>query len=77
MRDGTTVLESRSDAEFARVQQVLREALVAREEVVFVELDPQYFLRGARERGDSADRLYVERQTDSSGCTTFGRFHQK
>ena len=66
----------------------MRGAIVNREEVVFIEPDPDYFTKLAAARGDGADRaffsalkatypesvwpLYVEQQTDYGGCTRFG-----
>ena len=88
VRDGRTVLESLSDQEFTRLERELPGALINREEIVFVAPDPAYFGRLAAARGDAADRgffgalkatypegvwpVYVEQQTDYSGCTRFG-----
>lgn len=88
VRDGQIVLESLSDPEFTRLQQKLPGALVNRNETVFVAPDPAYFNRLAAARGDAADRgffgalkatysggvwpVYIEQQTDYSGCTRFG-----
>lgn len=85
---GNSVLESLTDAEFARLDGELPGVLINREEVVFVRPDVDYFTRLAVARGDAADRaffaalkttypesvwpVYVEQQTDSSGCTRFG-----
>ena len=71
-----------------RLKRELPSALINREEVVFVEPDPAYFAKLAAARGDSADRaffaalkatypepvwpVYIEQQTDYSGCTRFG-----
>jgi hypothetical protein len=87
VRNGYTVLEELSDAEFTLLQQ-LPGAIVNRDEVLLVEPDPDYFTRLATARGDRADRafasalkatypesvwpVYSEQQTDSSGCTRFG-----
>lgn len=83
-----SVLESLSDAEFERLQRELPGALVNREETLFIEPDPDYFMKLAAAHGDQADRrffaafkttypksiwpIYVEQQTDYSGCTAFG-----
>jgi len=82
------VLESLTEEEFGRLKRELPSALINREEVVFVEPDPAYFAKLAAARGDSADRaffaalkatypepvwpVYIEQQTDYSGCTRFG-----
>jgi hypothetical protein len=88
VRNGQDVLESLPDEEFQRLGHELPGAIVNREEVVFVEPDPGYFAKLAASRGDRADRaffsalkttypksvwpVYVEQQTDYSGCTRFG-----
>jgi hypothetical protein len=88
VRNGQDVLESLPDEEFQRLARDLPGAIVNREEVVFVEPDPDYFTKLAAARGDGADRaffsalkttypksvwpVYVEQQTDYSGCTRFG-----
>ena len=84
---GLTVLEALNEAEYAEIAR-LPGAIVNREEVVFVNADPDYFLKLAVAHGDAADRaffgtlkatypdsvwpIYVEQQTDYSGCTQFG-----
>ena len=87
-RAGTPgALESLSDREFTALSRELVGLAVNREEVVFVEPDVAFFGELAA-RGDRADRafftalgstypdsvwpVYVERQTDYSGCTRFG-----
>jgi hypothetical protein len=87
-RDGSeSTLELLSEQEFTALRRELVGLLVNREEVVFVEADVAFFRRLA-ERGDRADRaffaalsstspesvwpVYVEQQTDFSGCTRFG-----
>ena len=88
IRNGRDVLESLPDEEFQRLRRALPGAIVNREEVVFVEPDPDYFTKLAAARGDGADRaffsalkatypgsvwpVYVDQQTDYSGCTRFG-----
>jgi hypothetical protein len=83
-----SVLESLSDEEFQRLEGDLTGVLVNREEIVFVEPDPDFFVQLAVGHGDAADRtffhalkatypegiwpVYVEQQTDYSGCTRFG-----
>ena len=82
------VLEAISAEEFEHLRRDLPGVLINREEVVFVKPDPNYFANLARTRGDAADRaffstlkatypeavwpVYVEQQTDYSGCTRFG-----
>ena len=58
MRNGRTVLESLSDEEFGRLRRELPGAIINREEVLFVEPDPDYFKRLAAARGDEADRTF-------------------
>lgn len=86
--DRDTVLESLSDAEFSHLQHELPGLLINREEIVFVKPDPDYFIRFSAAHGDAADRaffaalkatypdavwpIYIEQQTDYSGCTRFG-----
>jgi hypothetical protein len=81
------VLESLSGDEYSRVAH-LPGLVVNREEVVFVNPDADYFAKLAAARGDAADRaffralkatypdsvwpVYVDQQTDYSGCTRFG-----
>jgi len=84
---GMTPLESLSEGEF----QILRKlpgAIINRDETVFVEPDPDYFVKLAAARGEPADRaffsalkttrsrsgwpVYIEQQTDYSGCIRFG-----
>src|SRR2546428_4202228 len=88
IRNSQDVLESLPAEEFQRLGRDLPGAIVNREEVVFVEPDPGYFATLAAARGDGADRaffsalkatypesvwpVYVEQQTDYSGCTRFG-----
>jgi hypothetical protein len=87
VRNGKGVLESLPDKEFERLQRDLPGTIVNREEVIFVEPDLDYFTKLAN-RGDSADRafflalkatypdsvwpVYLDQQTDYSGCTRFG-----
>ena len=87
-RDGTGgLLESLSEQEFATLGHELVGVLVRRDEAVFVEPDVAFFGRLAA-RGDPADRaffaalhstypqsvwpVYVDQQTDVSGCTRYG-----
>jgi hypothetical protein len=88
VRGGQNVLESLPDEEFQRLGRDLPGAILNRDEVVFVEPDPDYFTKLAAARGDGADRaffsafkatypesvwpLYVEPQTYYGGCTRFG-----
>jgi len=87
-RNGQKVLESLSDEEFQRLRRELSGARLNREEVVFVEADPDYFTRLAAAHGDGADRaffsalkatypksawpIYIKPQTDYGGCSRFG-----
>jgi hypothetical protein len=82
-----TVLESLSDEAFQRVA-ALPGAIINREEVLLVEPDPEYYVKLAAAHGDAGDRaffaalkatypvsvwpVYVDQQTDLSGCTRFG-----
>ncbi len=84
---GDSVLESLSEQEFTALGRELVGLVVNREEVVFVAPDVVFFRRLAA-RGDRADRaffaalsstypqsvrpVYVEQQTDYSGCTRYG-----
>lgn len=87
VRGEQTVLESLSEQQFADLQQQLPGVLIGRDEVVVVDPDADYFRRLAATNGGAADRaffdvlkatypdgwpVYVERQTDYSGCTRFG-----
>jgi hypothetical protein len=88
VRSGQNVLESLPDEDFQRLRRDLPGAILNRDEVVFVEPDPDYFTNLAAARGDGADRaffsafkathpesvwpVYVEQQTDYGGCTRFG-----
>ena len=87
-RNGQNVLESLPDEEFQRLRRELPGARLNREEVVFVEPDPDYFTKLAAAHGDGADRaffsalkatypesarpIYLHQQTDYSGCIRFG-----
>jgi hypothetical protein len=87
-QNGTTVLESLTEAEYTRLQRGLPGIVLGREEVLLVVPDVAFFSRLAGARGDAADRaffaaltatyptsvwhVYSERQTDYSGCTRFG-----
>lgn len=82
-----SVLESLSDTDFARIEQ-LPGVMIRRVEVLVVHPDAEYFVTLATRVGDRADRrfavalaatypngrwpVYVEPQTDHSGCTAFG-----
>lgn len=52
------VLESLSDEEFKQLARDLPGTVINREEVVFVEPDPDYFTKLAAARGDGADRAF-------------------
>jgi hypothetical protein len=80
-------LESRSEQEFAALDRELVGLVVTRDEAIVVEPDVAFFQRLAA-RGDPADRaffaalvstyprsvwpVYLEQQTDVTGCTRFG-----
>lgn len=84
----STVLESLSEEEFLRLERELPGVVMNRMETVYVEADFGYFARLAAAKGDEADRaffaalkdthrysgwsVYIEQQTDYSGCTRFG-----
>jgi hypothetical protein len=87
-RNGShSLLESLSGQEFIALRRELVGLVVNREEVVFVEPDVVFF-RSLAARGDRADRaffaalsstypqslwpVYLEQQTDHSGCTRYG-----
>jgi hypothetical protein len=81
-------LEALPEKQFQALKQELPGVLVNRDEIVFVEPDLDYFVRLAARSGDNADRaffaalkstypesvwpVYIEQQTDYSGCTRFG-----
>jgi hypothetical protein len=81
-------LEALPEKQFQALKQELPGAIVNRDEIVFVEPDLDYFARLAARNGDAADRaffaglkstypesvwpVYIEQQTDYSGCTRFG-----
>jgi hypothetical protein len=82
-----STLESLSEQEFAALGRELPGLIVNREEILFVQPDVVFFRRLAA-RGDRADRtffaalastypdsvwpVYLDQQTDYSGCTRFG-----
>lgn len=84
---GVSTLELLSEQEFTALGRELVGLLMNREEVVFVKPDVVFFRRLAA-RGDPADRaffaalsstyqesvwpIYIESQTEFSGCTRFG-----
>ena len=86
--DRIFVLESLSDAEFLRLERELPGVMMNRVETVYVEANIGYFARLAGAKGDDADRaffealnatyqysvwpVYIEQQTDYSGCVRFG-----
>jgi hypothetical protein len=80
-----SILEGLSDADYAKVQADMVGFNLNREEVVFAEPDPLYFIRLSSQRGDSTSAAffeacrqtspwpsYIEQQTDYSGCVKFG-----
>ena len=86
-RNGKTVLESLPEADF-QVLASLPGAAIGRNEILYVEPEVDYFMKAATARGESVDRtffsalratrpdsvwpVFVERQTDYSGCVRFG-----
>jgi hypothetical protein len=85
---GETALEALSPAEFDSLTAAMTGAVIGRDEVLVVDVDTDYFLKLAASRGTRVDRtffasrkatypestwpIYVEQQTDYSGCTKFG-----
>lgn len=85
---GTTLIETLSTSEYEALRKEFAGFVVGRDEVVFANPDPGYFVRLAGEFGDDADRaffdayrrtrptgvwpVWVEQQTDEAGCTKFG-----
>jgi len=86
--DNASALEALTPEAFAQLQRDLRGLAVNREETLTVEPDAGFFLRLAEQFGTAADRrffsaykatypdsvwaVYIEQQTDYSGCTAFG-----
>lgn len=85
---GTTLLEALSSGEFDDLKREFSGFVLGRDEVVYVNPDPAYFSRVAREYGDAADQAFfdayrqtrptgvwpawIDQQTDATGCTRFG-----
>ena len=85
---GTTVVEAMSSTDFDALKRELTGFVIGREEAVFANPNPDYFLDLARQFGDAGDRaffdayqktrpsgvwpVWVEQQTDSTACTKFG-----
>jgi hypothetical protein len=86
--DSASALEGLTPDAFAQLQRDLRGLVVNREETLILEPDAAFFLRLAEQFGTAADRrffsaykatypdsvwaVYIEQQTDYSGCTAFG-----
>lgn len=84
-----TVMESMTKEQFDALRQQLPGFLLNRDEVLIAEPEPSYFLELAQRYGTPSDRafftllgrirpdsvwpVYVEQQTDYSGCTRFGQ----
>jgi hypothetical protein len=84
-------LESLDDSSYASLQHQMQGFVVWRGEGTAAPPDPSFFLALARSRGDAADTaffhalrftrdeggwpIYVQQQTDYSGCTDFGSGH--
>ncbi len=82
-----SVIETLSEAEFAALEE-LPSVFVERVEVLVVRPEPRFFVALAERAGDRADRrfaaalaatypnakwpVYIQPQTDYSGCTAFG-----
>jgi hypothetical protein len=85
---GPSPLEELSDQEYASLQGHLRGMVVNRDETVFARPNLKFFVELGERKGNPEDRLffhlyrmtypqsvapvYVEQQTDYSGCTDFG-----
>lgn len=85
---GTTVIEMLSSAQYETLKKEFAGFVISRDEVVFANPDPAYFVDLARQFGDASDRaffeayqrtrptgvwpVWVEQQTDASACTKFG-----
>jgi hypothetical protein len=80
-----SILEGLSDDDYAKVQAKMVGFTLNREEAVFADPDPLYFIKLSRSRGDSTSAdffeacrqtssgfSYIEQQTDYSGCIKFG-----
>lgn len=81
-------LEDLSDAEYALVEKKMKGFVVNREEAVYIKPDLKFFAQLSGRRGTKADSaffalmleirpddvfpVYMERQTDVSGCTIYG-----
>jgi hypothetical protein len=88
VQDGKRAIEALTDDDFKTLEKSLPGAVIFREEIAGVKPDVPYFARLAARLGDAADRafiaalsatrpesvwpVYLERQTDYSGCTRFG-----
>ena len=86
--DRNSFLESLSEKEFQNLKHDLLGVRLNRQEVLYAEPDVDYFARLAATKGDDADQaffsslkatypdtvwpVYIEQQTDYSGCTRFG-----
>lgn len=83
----TTVLERLNEEEFQVVVLKMKGFIVNRQETVFVEPDPAFFIALANRAGDQASveffeayrktkpngwPAYIEQQTDYSGCIRYG-----
>jgi hypothetical protein len=82
------VVEDLSDAEYSRLEKMAPGLIMLRQEAVWVEPDPAFFLKLAKTHGRAVDRaffeaynhtrshpawpVYIHQQTDFSGCTLFG-----
>jgi len=87
-RNGHNQLETLPAAEFDRLEKELAGVMIGRQEIVFVVTDVDYFVKLAAAQGDATDRafftalkatrpapnwpVYIEQQTDFSGCIRFG-----
>lgn len=86
--DEGVLLENLSEYDFLALERELEGIWINREETVYVKPNPEYWARLAEERGEQADKaffnalkttypssiwpVYLEPQTDYSGCTRFG-----
>jgi hypothetical protein len=84
---GADVLESLSEEDFQSVIRKMKGFSVNRQETVFVEPDPAFFIALAKRAGDqesveffeayrktepNGSPVYIEQQTDYSGCIRYG-----
>ena len=85
---GTTLVEALSSTEYDSLKRQLSGFVIGRDEAVFANPDPEYFIDLARQFGDAGDRaffdayrktrpsgvwpVWLQPQEDASVCTRFG-----